>query len=45
MVVGLVGRGEEKRDGRKEGLGRAWGNGMVEMEEGTIWEQGRKYLN
>ena len=23
----------------------AWENEMVEMEEGSIWEQGRRYLN
>ena len=36
-------RGVERREKGK--LERAWGSGMVEIEEGRIWEQGRRYLN
>ena len=42
---GIDGRLEGEGEGRKGGLGRAWGSGMVEMEEGQIWNQGRRYLN
>ena len=41
--VGGKGKWGERRE--KGGLGRAWGNGMIEMEEGLIWKQGRRYLN
>ena len=34
--------GDRREKGR---MGRAWGNGMGEMEEGWIWEQGSRYLN
>ena len=38
-------RGDGKGEGRREGLGRDWGSGMVETEEGWIWEQGSIYLD
>ena len=41
----MEGRGEGEREGKRGELGRAWGSRMVEMEEGWIWEQGRRYLN
>lgn len=28
---------------RRGGLWSAWGSGMVEMEEGWMWEQGKRY--
>ena len=31
--------GEWEKEGRREVLGRAWGRGMIEMEEGVICEQ------
>ena len=40
--VGGNRRWGERRE--KGGLRRAWGNEIIEMEEGWIWEQGR-YLN
>ena len=43
ILTGVGGEGET--GGRREGLERAWESGMVEMEEGQIWEQGRRYLN
>ena len=37
------GRGREREE--KWRAGENLGNGMVEMKEGQIWEQGRTYLN
>ena len=42
--VGLQ-EGEREREGRRERLGRVWGNGIIEMEEGWIWEQGSIDIN
>ena len=38
-------RGDGYREGRRGGLERPWGNGIIEMEEKWIWEQGRSYAN
>ena len=42
--VGVNVRGDGKREWRKGGFGRAWGNGMGGMKEGWLWEQGSKYF-
>ena len=37
------GRGHGEKEGRRGGLLRAWGNGMVEIEEGRVdMEAGKK---
>ena len=45
MGQGVEGKERGDREGRNRRLRRAWGRGMVEMEEGWIWEQKRSYLN